>query len=144
MFTYQCETFSIIKYQVYMYPNVSSKNDSINWVILYFSSFMWLELLDFSKKYFLWRSIPQEGKMAAFTNSSYLYNANWWGCPLAKKCQWPKFSPSPPISIFVNEEKQSKESVWYWIGVGLSYGVGFVAVVFIVLKRKWGHIYFKG
>ncbi|XP_059066706.1 receptor-like protein EIX2 [Cryptomeria japonica] len=127
----------------------------------------WLESLDLSKNHFFGQipsdlgslsylgalnfsnnnlsgSIPQGGHMTTFSKNSYSGNPNLWGCPLPKKCSWPEFTPvPPPISTSINEEEQSGESVWYQIGVGLSYGVGFaIVVLFIVLKRKWGQKYF--
>ncbi|XP_057819346.2 receptor-like protein 54 [Cryptomeria japonica] len=90
-------------------------------------------------------SIPQGGHMATFGESSYSGNPNLWGCPLPKKCSWPEFVPGPPISTPLNEEEQNEESVGYDLGLGLSYVAGFtVVLVFIVLRRKWGQIYFQG
>ncbi|XP_057863015.2 receptor-like protein EIX2 [Cryptomeria japonica] len=108
-------------------------------------SLSYLGALNFSNNN-LSGSIPQGGHMTTFTESSYSDNPNLWGCPLQKKCSWPEFSLAPPpISKYINEEEQSEENLWYWIGVGLSYGAGFAAVVVpVVLKRKWGYQYFKG
>ncbi|XP_057866897.2 probable leucine-rich repeat receptor-like protein kinase At1g35710 [Cryptomeria japonica] len=91
-------------------------------------------------------SIPQGGHMATFTKSSYEGNPNLWGCPLPKNCFWPEFSPPHLlISLATNEEEHIEVSLLYWIGVGLSYGVGFGAVVVsIVFTRKWGQKYFDG
>ncbi|XP_059066763.1 receptor-like protein EIX1 isoform X2 [Cryptomeria japonica] len=90
--------------------------------------------------------IPQGGHMATFANSSYEGNPSLWGCPLRRNCSWPDFAPTPPsIYALANEEEQIEESLWYWIGVGLAYGVGFGAVVLsIVLRKKWGEKYFHG
>ena len=104
-----------------------------------------LEVLDLSNNN-LSGSIPQGKQMVTFTKSSFSGNPNLYGCPLPTKCSWPEFVPaSPPISTSNNEENENEENLWYWIGVGLSYGAGFAAVVlFIVLKRTWGYTYFSG
>lgn len=85
--------------------------------------------------------IPQGGHMTTFSESSYSGNPYLWGCPLPKKCSWPEFAPSPPISTPINEEEKIEDSVGYEIAVGLSYVAGLtVVLIFIVFVRK----YFQG
>ncbi|XP_057836573.2 receptor-like protein EIX2 [Cryptomeria japonica] len=108
-------------------------------------SLSYLQVLNLSNNNLSGR-IPQGGHMTTFANSSYEGNPSLWGCPLRKNCSWPDFAPAPP-SIYApsNEEEEIEESLWYWIGVGLSYGVGFgVVLLSIVLRKKWGEKYFDG
>ncbi|XP_057871183.1 receptor like protein 22-like [Cryptomeria japonica] len=110
-----------------------------------FQSLTSLECLNLSSNN-LSGSIPQGGQMITFENTSYSGNPYLEGCPLPKKCSWPKFAPPLPSGKDIqgkNEDYREKIS-WYAIGVGLSHGAGFSCVMLLLAVRKgWRKKYFK-
>ncbi|XP_059076587.1 probable LRR receptor-like serine/threonine-protein kinase At4g36180 [Cryptomeria japonica] len=84
-------------------------------------------------------NIPQGGQMITFENTSYSGNQYLQGCPLPRNCSWPKFAPPPPVSAAENkDEKETEQIPWYQIGVGWSYGAGFLIVVVLLLSVRQG------
>eukprot|EP01018_Ginkgo_biloba_P029841 Gb_28358 [translate_table: standard] len=76
--------------------------------------------------------IPQGHQMLTFEESSFVRNPELCGDPLKRKCSY-EVPQSNPRSFKENdergEERDLEEDVWWSIGVGLSYGVGFAGVV---------------
>ncbi|XP_059076590.1 receptor-like protein 7 [Cryptomeria japonica] len=92
-------------------------------------------------------NIPQRGQMITFENTSYAGNPSLQGCPLPKNCNWPKFAPPHPVSEAVSkDEEESQQIPWYEIGLGWSYGAGFLSIVVLLLlvRESWRKKYFKG
>ncbi|XP_059070375.1 receptor-like protein 7 [Cryptomeria japonica] len=92
-------------------------------------------------------NIPQGGQMITFENTSYAGNPNLQGCPLPKNCNWPKFAPPRPVSSPENKDDEEREQIpWYQIGLGWSYGAGFLSIVVLLLlvRDSWRKKYFKG
>ncbi|XP_059076585.1 receptor-like protein 7 [Cryptomeria japonica] len=109
-------------------------------------SLSYLAYLNLSKNS-LSGNIPQGGQMITFENTSYSGNPNLDGCPLPKNCSWPKFATPPPVSIAEHKDEEESEQIpWYQIGVGWSYGAGFLIVVVVLLSvsERWRKKYFKG
>ncbi|XP_059076582.1 receptor-like protein EIX2 [Cryptomeria japonica] len=91
-------------------------------------------------------SIPQGGQMITFENTSFSGNPYLEGCPLPKKCSWPKFSP-PLSSTNVMQDKNEdnrKQVSWYGIALGFSHLAGFCCVLLLLAVRTgWRKKYFK-
>ncbi|XP_059070370.1 receptor-like protein Cf-9 homolog [Cryptomeria japonica] len=70
-----------------------------------FQSLTSLECLNLSSNN-LSGSIPQGGQMITFENTSYSGNPYLEGCPLPKKCSWPKFDPPLPSGKDIQGENE--------------------------------------
>ncbi|XP_059076586.1 receptor-like protein 7 [Cryptomeria japonica] len=92
-------------------------------------------------------NIPQGGQMITFENTSYSGNPNLQGCPLPRNCNWPKFAPPYPVSNSEDKDEEEREQIpWYNIGLGWSYGAGFLSMVVLLIsaKQSWRMKYFMG
>eukprot|EP01018_Ginkgo_biloba_P031382 Gb_33036 [translate_table: standard] len=86
--------------------------------------------------------IPRSGHMLTFEESSFVGNLELCGDPLKRKCSYKV--PQPNLLEEGQEESDSKEDVWWSIGVGLSYGLGFAGVIsMLAVQMQWRKMLFE-
>eukprot|EP01018_Ginkgo_biloba_P029393 Gb_22463 [translate_table: standard] len=99
-----------------------------------------LRVLNLSTNNLLGR-IPRSGHMLTFEESSFIGNPELCGDPLERKCPYEVAQSNPPLSKANEEEEEECDSevdVWWSIGVGLSYGVGFARVIpVLAVQMQW-------
>ncbi|XP_059654800.1 receptor-like protein EIX2 [Cornus florida] len=91
---------------------------------------------------FLNGRIPTGTQLQSFDATSYIGNAELCGAPL-NNCTREEESQGRGVSS-MEEEEEEHEMVWFYIGMGPGFVVGFWIVCgTLLLKRTWRHAYFQ-
>ncbi|XP_059629269.1 receptor-like protein EIX1 [Cornus florida] len=101
-----------------------------------------LSYLNLSYNNFFGR-IPSSTQLQSFDATSYIGNAELCGVPLNKSCTGERESQGRGVAL-TKKEEDKYEMIWFYIGMGPGFAVGFWVVCgTLLLKTTWRHAYFQ-
>ncbi|XP_059629274.1 receptor-like protein EIX2 [Cornus florida] len=119
-----------------------SRNHLSNEIPQSMSNLTFINYLDLSYNNFSGR-IPLSTQLQSFNATSYIGNSELCGAPLNNNCTREESSQGRGVTSMEKEEEEY-EMVWFYIGVGPGFVVGFWVVCgTLILKRTWRHAYFQ-
>ncbi|XP_059627523.1 receptor-like protein EIX2 [Cornus florida] len=119
-----------------------SRNHLLGEILQSTSNLTFLSYLDLSYNNFSGR-IPSGTQLQSFNATSYIGNVELCGAPLNNNCTREEESQGQGV-ITREKEEEEYEMVWFYIGMGPGFVVGFWVVCgTLILKRTWRHAYFQ-